>query len=130
MKDVKKRKRKIVEAETPKGYEEAFEEAINGLGDIETSVIDVEMVKGHYVSIIEYYVEVPGKDDMTIKDEFHINGIRYNCENCPHMKKPKDRRYKTTSCPFAKYGVVRIDQEACDRFYTLLANHEIEPVEV
>lgn len=129
MREISKRKRKIVFATSPDEYEKAFEEAMNEIGAVETSVIDCGMKDGHYLSIIEYNVTMPGRAEMTIKDEFHLNGIRYTCSNCPHMAKPKDGRYKTAACPFSKYGVVRIDEEACDLFYTKLANHEIEPVE-
>ena len=128
MRDVKVRKRKVIHAESPEGYEEAFNKFIDSLGGVETTVIDLPDKEG-YQSIVEYYTTMPGRETLSIKDEFAMNGIRYLCKNCPYMDKPKDGRYKRTTCAFSERGVTFVDREACDLFYTKLAQHELKPLE-
>ena len=118
--------RHIVCAKDPKEYEEKFNEEIGKLLGTKCRVIDVPLGDS-FCTIIESIKEIPATERMTIKDEFHLNGIRYTCSQCPYMEPPKDRRYKTCICPYSTYGTTRKDSECCDLFYTKLVNHEVEP---
>jgi hypothetical protein len=83
--------------------------------------------KGEIVVTITYIEEVNVRE--SIVDDFHEEGIRYVCAQCPYCEDPHDKRRKWCKCKFKRIGRTRRDSEVCRYFYALLAAGEVDLVE-
>lgn len=61
-------------------------------------------------------------------DEFHLEGRRYMCSQCPLHEDVADRRRKTVPCRFAEWGETHLGHECCEYFYSLLQRGVVAPV--
>lgn len=73
------------------------------------------------------YEETTYKVD-SIADEFHADGLKFTCRNCPLHEVETDGRKKRVKCKYADTGYCRLDSEACEVFYRRLMLREIEPI--
>lgn len=64
----------------------------------------------------------------SIADEFHADGIRFECRNCPLHEIETDGRKKRVPCKYADTAFTKLDDEACEIFYRRLMQREIEPI--
>jgi hypothetical protein len=80
-----------------------------------------------FVAIITYTEKERVMD--CVADEFHAEGIRYLCKNCPHLEDPKDKRIKVCGCRYAELGTTHKLHEACEVFYKALKAGTITPIE-
>lgn len=62
-------------------------------------------------------------------DEYHLEGRRYVCEQCPLHAKVTDRRRKTVPCRHHEYGEANLRHECCEYFYTMLKQGKIKPID-
>lgn len=62
----------------------------------------------------------------TVTDEFHIEGIRHVCGECPLHDIETDKRRKRVSCRYSEFGETRLDSECCEYFYKLLKQNKID----
>lgn len=120
-------KQKIVHEFEIDKYEQLFNKASEELQGKVTEIKE-EVLNGELIAHFYYREEQIDESTMTVKDEFHLAGERYVCEQCPYMEQTDDKRVKRCKCKFAHYGMTRKDSECCELFYVRLANHEIEPV--
>lgn len=73
---------------------------------------------GNFIAIITWSEETDVAE--TVKDEFNLEGIRYVCDQCPHLEKDDDKRKKWHPCKYAEFGSSRVDSEACELFYKMV----------
>lgn len=80
--------------------------------------------QGHccYITWHEQVQEIEG-----VADEFHLEGLRFLCGNCPLHEPVTDGRRKTTGCRYAELGVVHLEHEACELFYKMLKQGTLTP---
>ena len=64
----------------------------------------------------------------SIADEFHADGIKFECRNCPLHEIETDGRKKRVPCKYADTAFTKLDDEACEIFYRRLMQREIEPI--
>lgn len=83
--------------------------------------------EGEFMAVFVYEETVFPEDERTIVDDFHDQGIRYVCEQCPHLQMDGDKRKKWFPCKFAEYGTSSVDREACEYFYKMLQQGKIVP---
>lgn len=75
---------------------------------------------GKYTAfLVREYTYFP-EPERTIVDDFHDRGITYTCGNCHHLKVDHDKRKKYFPCVLTN-DLACIDKEACERFYTEVA---------
>jgi len=81
---------------------------------------------GGFQAIIDYWREV--QEAETIRDEFVLRGERYRCDDCPHLRREKDRRIKWLTCEKGMKSATQAGDEVCDWFYEQLqkARKEME----
>ena len=123
-----RRRVKYISTNTFEEHEEAhnaFLEEIDGKTII--SETDPAEIKGKIVTKIVYNEELDIRE--SIVDDFHEEGIRYVCAQCPYCEDPHDKRRKWCKCSFKKTGRTRRDSEVCRYVYALLAAGEIDLLE-
>lgn len=81
---------------------------------------------GYFIAVVTYEEIIIPEED-TVAEEFHQQGIRYVCSQCPHLQMDGDKRRKYHPCKYAEYGTAREDQECCEYFYKLLKQGNIVP---
>lgn len=64
----------------------------------------------------------------TVSDEYHAEGIRFDCKNCPLHEEVTDKRVKRVKCKYADLGFTHLDHEACEVFYRRLNLAELKPI--
>lgn len=64
----------------------------------------------------------------SIADEFHADGLKFTCRNCPLHEVETDGRKKRVKCKYADVGFCHLDHEACEVFYRRLMLREVEPI--
>lgn len=79
-----------------------------------------------FCAVIKYYITT--KELETVADEFHAEGIRFSCENCPLHEVQTDGRKKRVACKYHELGITHLKHEACELFYKKLKQGELEPV--
>ena len=89
--------------------------------------LEIKMLDGSFKAIITYTMKEYTMD--CVADEFHAEGIRYLCKNCPHLEDPHDKRVMRCGCRYAELGTTHKLHEACEVFYKALKNGTITPLE-
>lgn len=110
---------KTIIAMTP----EEWDERVNGalakmLDDTRSKPEIIERTKtsdGGYMAIIQYWKEY--QEPECIRDEFHLKGVVYRCDDCPHLRRSTDKRIKWLECGKGMYETTKGSSEACDWFY-------------
>lgn len=116
----------VIQSSDPSEFKTQFNELMKTLNSAED--LDFKLYSDTtYRAIITYYVGTHEID--SVKDEFHAEGIRYLCRNCPHLEDPRDKRVKNCPCKYAELGITHKDRESCEVFYRELKLGLIEPLE-
>ena len=114
----------VIESVNPDIFEHLFNSKLDELAFMEE--LDYQIYcDSKYKAIISYSETVREMD--CVKDEFHAEGIRYVCANCPDLVDPLDARIKYCECKYAELGRTHKDHEACEYFYRRLKAGLIEP---
>ena len=108
-----------------KAFEKAFNAKMVELAESNPQFKFIQ--KDAFVAIISYTQKEHIMD--CVADEFHAEGIRYLCKNCPHLEDPHDRRVMRCGCKYAELGTTHKMHEACEVFYKALKNGTITPLE-
>ena len=66
----------------------------------------------------------------SVSDEFHAEGIRFICRQCPYHETVTDGRRKLASCPYSDLGQIHLEHEACEYFYKQVKTGKVEPLEI
>lgn len=124
MKNVEKKKYKIVYDKSASGFEKKLNKAIDALEDFHPDItIDSNRQDGFLAYII--YTE-DYKIPETLNDELEIRGISITCSDCPYMQRSNDHRKKWFKCKYASYERTSIDSPACNKFYEDLIRYFIQ----
>lgn len=114
----------VVESADPELFEQRFNSKLDELSFHEG--LDYQIYcDSKYKAIISYCETVREID--SVMDEFHAEGIRYVCENCPDLENPLDARVKWCRCKYAELGSTHKNYEACEYFYRRLKAGTIQP---
>ena len=113
---------RVIEAETAKGFETAFNEALAELAKWRPDVT-LNMQRGTHCAYIMYTETVTIPED--IRDEYELKGIRYICGDCPWFRPSPDRRIKYTTCDRGEYRTT-YNTAACLALYKAVDNGEVK----
>lgn len=123
MKIIKRHECIAIKESDPLVFAEKYKDALK---EASSPQIMTQFSDGHFVAIITWHSEE--KQVETIKDEFHLEGLRYVCGQCPHLEQDYDGRKKRFPCKYSEFSSVDIRQECCELFYKQLKQGLIEPM--
>ena len=107
-----------IAADDPKEFERQFNEQMTLLSDNNPQVT-LDISNG-FKAVIQYEVEESHVE--TVKDEFHLEGIRlHDIET--------DSRRKWVTCRYSENGETHLDHECCNYFYKQLKLGQVRPGE-
>ena len=121
----KKPKIKVIQTEDPEEFERQYNEATEALWEKDYEV-NVQPFSG--VHCAYFYWKETEQIFNLVSDEFHAEGIRYICDQCPLHDPVEDGRKKTVWCKYADYGHTDLRHEACELFYKMLKKNEVKPI--
>lgn len=128
--DMRPRKKtlcKVIKESDADVFQDKYTALINSVhGSVDANV---QYSDGYFVAVITYETVVWPDDERTVADEFHDEGLRYVCSQCPYLEVSGDRRRKRFPCKYSEYGTARIDSECCEMFYKKVKQGTIEPME-
>lgn len=123
MKTIKKHECIAIKETDPDVFSAKYIQALDGIGNAE---VIKQFSDGYFIAIITWHsVEEQAE---TVKDEFHLEGLRYVCGQCPHLEQDYDGRKKRFPCKYSEFSSVDIRQECCELFYKQLKQGLIEPM--
>lgn len=102
-------------------FAKKFDEALQG---VRKPDIFKDYADSSFIAIVTWEEEEEVIE--TVRDEFHREGIRYVCGQCPYLEQDDDRRRKVYPCRYSEYGQSRIDSECCEMFYRLVKQGRVE----
>lgn len=115
----------VIESDTAQEFEAEFNRRAKDLNANKSSVTTM-YDNGKFVALIEY--ECVERTIDTVTDEFHMEGIKYICDECPYMEDPDDKRVMHVDCKYAEFGRTHRKQEACELFYRQIKQGKIKPI--
>lgn len=121
----------VVTADSPYVFKELLNSRIRELAQYEPQVVERSIDGSEYRAMIQWTeTESVGLDSrlFSVREEFHDEGIRFICGECPLHDIETNKRRKRVSCKYADNGVTHLDHECCEYFYKLLKQNRIEPV--
>ena len=124
MRTIKRQMCKAIKQETPEAFEREYIEALT---DVKSPSIYKDYKDGCFIAIITWETET--LETETVADEFHLEGIRYVCGQCPYLEDDGDGRKKRFPCKYSEFSTVDKRQECCELFYKKLKQGLIEPGE-
>lgn len=113
----------VISASDPKEFENELNRTVRNLADYSPTV-KTEISGGVFNAIISWTAK--SDECLTVADEFHAEGIRHVCAECPLHDVESDKRRKRVSCRYAEMGETRLDSECCEYLYKLLKQNRIE----
>lgn len=116
-----------VHSDSAADFEEQFNARIDELEGFKIIDRKIEIGGGSFDAVLVY--EETHNIVDSVADEFHFQGIRYLCRNCPYLDDPHDRRVKHCTCKYAELGMTHKDQEACEYFYRQLKAGRVTPLD-
>lgn len=120
-----KEKIKVIQSDDPAEFEKLFNQATEEFSDDEYET-RIQPFTGTHVAYITY--KKTTREFNLISDEFHAEGIRYLCGQCPLHDPVEDGRQKRVYCPFADCGITDLRHEVCEMFYKKIKQNEIKPL--
>lgn len=126
MKIYEKRKMQVVASGNPIEFQDGFNEAMDALAEYEPQY-EIREVGGGLWAIITWTVTERIPD--SVRDEYHMAGVRYVCDQCPLHEVVKDKRVKIVKCEHTETGSTNRGHECCEHFYTLLKEGKIDAPE-
>ena len=84
-------------------------------------------ISNGFRAVIQYEVEESRVE--TVMDEFHLEGIRHICRECPSHDIETDSRRKWVTCRYSENGETHLDHECCNYFYKQLKLGQVRPGE-
>lgn len=121
MKIITEQNCKAIRETDPRGFEAEYIKALEG---VKNPDIYKDYKDGAFIAIITW--EETREQVESVKDEYHLEGLRFVCGQCPYIE-IGDRRKKRHPCKYSIYSSVDKRQEACELFYKELKQGLIEP---
>lgn len=121
----------VITSNNPTLFKDLLNNRIKELAEYEPKVIDESICGSEFRAFIQWTeTEAIGLDprSYSVKDEFHDEGIRFVCGECPLHDIETDKRRKRVSCKYAENGITHLEHESCEYFYKLLKQNRITPV--
>ncbi len=119
------KKIKVIQTKDPQEFQELYDKWMDELAEYEPED-DVQQYAGEHVAYIRYEQVTHSFD--RVSDEFHAEGIRYLCDQCPYHEPAEDGRQKRVWCKYADCGMTDLRREACEMFYTQVKQKEVKPI--
>lgn len=126
MKSIRLKKIEVIQTESPDEFQRRFNEAMESLAEFEPEV-EFQHFNGKEHCVYITYTEFKEEFDR-ISDEFHAEGIRYLCSQCPYHEPAEDGRQKHVFCKYADCGMTHLQHEACEMFYKQVKQNEVQPI--
>ena len=123
MRTIKKVKMRVVASSDPVEFQNDFNKAMEELAEYDPEC-ELKEVGGGMWAIITWTVREDVFD--SVKDEFHAEGIRYICDQCPYHDEVTDRRVKRIGCRYSEFGETHREHECCEYFYKMLKQGEVD----
>lgn len=114
---------KVISNIDPVAFEKQFNSVMADLADKKPKHI-IDLTDG-YKAVISYEETINIPD--SIADEYHAEGIKYTCRECPLREIQTDGRKKDAECKHSPFGKATLKAEACEIFYRQLKLGAIEP---
>lgn len=115
----------VISASDPEQFESELNSKMKELSQLEPDV-QTDITGGHFCALISWKESTIVCE--TVMDEFHNEGIRHVCGECPLHDIETDRRRKRVSCRYSEFGETRLDSECCEYFYKLLKQNKIDVI--
>lgn len=115
---------KVINKTDPAEFEKEFNSAMVVLAD-KNPKYTLDTSNG-FTALITYTDTIRQMD--CIADEYHAEGIKYTCRECPLREIQTDGRKKDAVCKHAMTGKTNLNSEACEVFYRRLKMEDIEPI--
>ena len=125
MKKTRVKKIRVIQTQDPEEFQNTFNRTMEELADQEPEET-IQQYKGTHVAYI-LYTETKQEWDR-VSDEFHAEGLRYLCAQCPLHEPAEDGRKKHVWCQYADCGMTHLQHEACELFYKKLKQNEVKPI--
>lgn len=119
------RKQKTIISMTPEEWDTMVNEALESLPEVDGHPATIERtrtVDGGFQAVIDY-VEVCMVPE-TIRDEYNLRGIRFRCEDCPHLQRERSPRFRWLTCELGMKDTTKESAEACGWYYEQVAKAE------
>ena len=117
---------KLIQSEDPIEFERQYNEAMAKLEAFDPEDKLGQIGNAHFAYI--RYKEIEEEWDR-VSDEFHAEGIRWLCKNCPLHDPEEDKRKMYVWCKYADNGMTHLKHEACEYFYKQVKQGKIIPEE-
>ena len=114
---------KVINKTDPAEFEKEFNSTMAALAD-KSPHYTLDVTNG-FTALITYTDTIQRMD--CIADEYHAEGIKYTCRECPLREVQPDGRKTTAKCKHAPNGNAMFKSEACEVFYRQLKLGAIEP---
>lgn len=114
---------KVINKTDPAEFEKEFNSVMATLAD-KNPKYTLDVTNG-FTALITYTDTIQQMD--CIADEYHAEGIKYTCRECPLREIQPDGRKKEADCKYAQFGKANLKSECCETFYRRLKMGEIEP---
>lgn len=121
----------VITADNPYVFKELLNSRIRELAQYEPEVVEKTIDGSEYRAMIQWTeTESVGLDSrfFSVREEFHDEGIRFICGECPLHDIEPDKRRKRVSCKYSESGVTHLEHECCEYFYKLLKQNRITPI--
>lgn len=110
-------------------FEEKLNETLELLAENNPELLPENIFQedGVLTAVIRYTATI--SSSPTIRDEYHLEGIRHICAECPLHDIEVDSRRKWVTCSYAELGETHLQHECCDYFYKQLKLGLLKPGE-
>lgn len=118
MREVKKKRVRVVDGKDAAGFEASLNSILDGITE-PNIVFDSNRPFLAYVTYEEFQ-RIP----ESVRDAYELRGEYHYCGECPYYKPPTDKRVKHTTCALGER--TRADRCACELFYKELNDGNIK----
>lgn len=116
-----------VKETSPELFEKTMNDRIDEIQDGKVLDIVTKIDGDVFFAVVTY--EVTCEVVECVSDEYHNEGIRFTCRQCPYAIRNDDKRKKWLNCQYSPSGIAHLDHECCEMFYVELKQHKITPIE-
>lgn len=112
------RQQKTIIALTPEEWDEKVNAALASMLDDSGHDPTIERTRtedGGFQAVIEFWKEFSEPED--IRDEYNLRGEVYRCEDCPNLRRERDRRIRWLTCDKGMKETTKESAEACLWYY-------------
>lgn len=118
---------RVLKETEPEVFEAKFAELVKEAGSV---VPSVQYADGYFVAVVTFEKFIfpdDEEEELTVAEEFHNQGIRYVCGQCPHLQDDGDKRRNYHPCKYSELGTAHKEHECCEYFYKQLKQGTVVP---